>query len=297
MKILTPADSKYPQKLLQISNYPQKLYTLGNTSLLNKKTIAIVGSRDYTEYGKQYAFKFAKELGESNICIISGMAVGIDTFAHMGASKTLGNTIAVLGAGFNNIYPKENLELFNKILENGGCIISEHEPNTQVKLSNFPKRNRIISGISLGTLVIEAKHRSGSSITAKNCLKQNKAVFCIPRNLGEKHGVGTNYLLKNGAKLITNVDDIFEELNINKISNKKISIEQVNKLIEKCEKNIKENIPEEYKQIYKILKEPLNINDIAKKLHISIQKANETLSMMEIEGYVKKLKSNEYISI
>lgn len=299
VKILTAIDNKYPKSLLKIKSYPQKLYVLGNIELLNKDSIAIVGSREYSEYGKQYAFKFAKELGNCNICVVSGMAKGIDTFAHMGAIGTLGNTIAVLGAGFNNIYPEENLELFNNILQKGGCIISEYEPNTQVKLSNFPKRNRIISGISLATLVIEAKHRSGSSVTAKNALKQNKKVFCIPRNLGEKHGVGTNYLLKNGAKLITNVDDILEELNINKISNNKISIEQVNKILEGCKQNNKKqnDIPEEYRQIYKILKQPLNINDIAKKMNISIQKTSEILTIMEIEGYVKKQKSSEYVSI
>lgn len=299
VKILRTTDNKYPKRLLKTDDYPQELYILGNSNLLNKDSIAIVGSRDCSEYGKQYAFKFARELGEANICIISGMAIGIDTFAHIGASETLGNTIAVLGAGFNNIYPKENISLFNKILDNGGCIITEYEPDTQVKLSNFPKRNRIISGISLGSLVIEAKHRSGSSITAKNSFKQNKKVFCIPRNLGEKHGVGTNYLLKNGAELVTCTQDIFEQLNISKTNNKIISIEQVNKLLEKYKQStkIEYNIPNEYKQIYKILKEPLNINDIAKKSNLSIQKTNEILTIMEIEGYIKKLKSNEYISI
>lgn len=299
VKILTPMDKEYPKRLLQINKFPHKLYVLGNTSLLNKNSIAIVGSRDCSEYGKQYAFKFARELGEANISIISGMAIGIDTFAHIGAIKTLGKTIAVLGTGFNNIYPKENIELFNKILESGGCIISEHEPSTQVKLSNFPKRNRIISGISLGTLVIEAKHRSGSSITAKRTFEQNKKVFCIPRNLGEKHGVGTNYLLKNGAELVTNIDDILEKLDIEKINNSKISMEQVNKLLEEYKENTSEqsNIPNEYKKVYKILKEPLNINNLAKKSNLSIQKINEILTMMEIEGYVKRLENNEYISI
>ena len=298
LKILTPKDKQYPKNLLKIKSYPQKLYILGNTELLNKQSIAIVGSRNCTEYGKQYAFKFARELGESNLCVISGLAKGIDTYAHIGAVETIGNTIAVLGSGLNNIYPKENTELFNKILDNGGCIISEYESNTEAKSSNFPKRNRIISGISLATLVIEAKHRSGSTITARRALEQNKKVFCLPRNLGEKYGVGTNNLLKNGAELITCTNDILEKLNIEK-TNKTISIEQVDKLLEKKEQNNEKqnNIPKEYKQIYAILKEPLNINDISRKTDLSMQKTNELITIMEIEGYIKKLKSNEYISI
>ena len=296
IKVLTPKDEQYPKNLLKIKSYPQKLYILGNTELLNKNSIAIVGSRNCTEYGKQYAFKFAKELGDANLCVISGLAKGIDTYAHMGAMESLGNTIAVLGGGFNNIYPKVNTELFNKILDNGVCIISEYEPNEGVKSSNFPKRNRIISGISLATLVIEAKYRSGSTITARKALEQDKKVFCLPRNLGEKNGVGTNNLLKNGAELITSANDILEELNIEK-TNKTISIEQVDKLLNKQNIKSEDKIPKEYSEIYNLLKQPLNINDISRKTSLSIQEINQMLTMMEIEGYIKKLKSNEYISI
>ena len=146
IKVLTPKDEQYPKSLLKIKSYPQKLYILGNIELLNKNSIAIVGSRSCTEYGKQYAFKFAKELGDANLCIISGLAKGIDTYAHMGAMESLGNTIAVLGGGFNNIYPKENTELFNKILDNGGCIISEYEPNEGVKSSNFESNHFLTHG-------------------------------------------------------------------------------------------------------------------------------------------------------
>ena len=148
--------------LLQIKEYPIQIYCMGNVSLLNNhKTIAIVGSRDSTEYGRKYAEKFAKELSKSNICIISGLALGIDTSAHLGAMKGTGNTIAVLGGGFNDIYPKQNLWLYDEILNNNGCVITEYEENEETRKSNFPKRNRIISGIADAVLVIEASTRSG----------------------------------------------------------------------------------------------------------------------------------------
>lgn len=180
----------YPKQLLKIKDYPKTLYAIGNTTLLNKKNIlAIVGSRACTAYGRNVATSFASELSKKDICIISGLAIGIDGASHYGALEHKGKTIAVLGCGLNHIYPKENEWLFHKILLNGGCAISEYPPDVEANMSNFPKRNRIISGISSGVLVVEAHYRSGSAITAKYAKEQGKNVYAIPSNIDSTNGV------------------------------------------------------------------------------------------------------------
>ena len=189
MRIINITDDTYPKKLIEIKNPPKKLYVEGNEKLLNNISLAIVGSRDCSEYGIKYAKKFSKVISSNNITIISGLAIGIDTVAHETAKKCRGNTIAVLGGGLNKIFPKENERLFKEILENDGCIISEYGPNEEVDMKNFPKRNRIISGIATGILVVEAAYRSGSAITAKYGFEQNKKVFCIPRDIGISNGI------------------------------------------------------------------------------------------------------------
>ena len=158
----------YPQRLLKTKNFPTVIYAIGNIELLNcKYAVGIVGSRKCTEYGRKVANQFAQDLSRKGICIISGMALGIDGEAHNAAIKEIGKTIAVLGGGFNYIFPPENEWLFHKILENGGCVITEYPPEVEPDKNNFPIRNRVISGLSDALLVVEATHRSGSSITAK----------------------------------------------------------------------------------------------------------------------------------
>lgn len=189
-------ESTYPRKLLKLKSPPLNLYVEGNFELLNKEIIAIVGSRNCSEYGWKQAKKFSTALSQNGICIISGLAIGIDSISHISAMNNAGKTIAVLGAGFNNIYPKENKELFNKILENNGCVISEYPPEEKVNTKNFPRRNEIISALAFGVLVIEAGYRSGSTITANFAFKQGKKVFAIPSNIDSKLGIGTNSLIQ-----------------------------------------------------------------------------------------------------
>lgn len=277
IKLIESTDLEYPNKLLEIKEYPEKLYVIGNEKLLSKKAIGIVGARESTGYGEKCARIFAREISKANICIVSGMAIGIDTAAHEGAIREKGSTIAVLGCGFNKIYPKENIDLFNDILKKGGCIISEYSPNTEANLSTFPKRNRIISGLSEGILVVEAMHRSGSLITAKYAKEQNKKIFCIPGNIDIKTTVGTNRLIQNGAKLVTTPRNILEEL----------------------EEVVKEKrIEKEYQEIYNYLTDiPININVLAKKCNISISKLNQKLLIMEIKGYSKAMPGNEYVRL
>ena len=280
IKILKIDNKKYPERLRNIKNPPQELYVLGDETILSNKGIAIIGSRCYTEYGKKYATKFSKELSEQNLTIISGMALGIDSFAHTACLSVGGKTIAVLGSGFNYIYPEENKELFYKIISNGGAVITEFKPNIMPNSKNFPIRNRIVSGLSCGVLVIEAAYRSGTSITAGLAKEQGKKVFCIPSNLDRTKGIGTNNLIKEGANLITCTNDILEELNLEKIQ-------------ENNERKI--IIPPEYINIYNAIEsEATNINIICKKLKTDISQINASLMLMELEGYIKSLPGNYY---
>ena len=184
----------------------------GNLELLNNPIISIVGSRSCSENGKSWARKFAYELSQCGITIASGLAKGIDTVAHLYSYKEKGKTIAVLPNGFNHIFPKENIDLYEKILDNDGLIISEYPPDIKAKSKFFLERNRIVSGLSLGVLVVEAAHRSGTSVTAKLAQTQGRKVFALPHEIWDSHGVGTNRLIKTGATLVTCVEDILDEL-------------------------------------------------------------------------------------
>ncbi len=181
MKFYKITDENYPKKLRNIDNPPKQLYILGNENILNEFNLAIIGCRQYSEYGKKISKDLSFKLAKQGINIISGMARGIDSFAHMGCIVAGGKTIAVLGSGFNNIYPKENVELFKEIIKTGGVILTEYEPDTDPLGTNFPERNRIISGLSDGVIVIEAKKRSGTMITVEYALEQGKEVFAVPR--------------------------------------------------------------------------------------------------------------------
>ncbi len=212
MKTIYQNQEEYPEKLNKIYAPPAKLYVVGDEKILNKPSIAIIGCRNASQYGKRVAFKFAYELAQKGIVVISGLARGIDIYSHLGAIKAKGKTIAVLGSGFNHIYPAEHKKYCVDIIEKGGAIISEYEKNTKPIPTNFPIRNRIISGLSDGVLVVEAKQRSGTLITVDYALEQGKNVFIIPGNITSNNSYGTNELIKQGAKLVTNIEEIIEEL-------------------------------------------------------------------------------------
>lgn len=211
MKVINKKDENYPKALLNISNPPEKLFVLGNETILDNFGIAIVGSRNCTKYGEEVAKSIAYNLSKYNINVVSGMAKGIDSAAHIGTIMGKGKTIAVLGSGFKHIYPKENMELLKDIINSGGAVITEYEENTLPKPENFPKRNRIISALSQGVVVVEAGKRSGSLITAEIALEEGKEVFAVPGNVTSRTSKGTNELIKDGAKLVENVIDILEE--------------------------------------------------------------------------------------
>ena len=215
MKIIKIGDKDYPKKLQNIFNPPKKLYILGNEKILNNFSIAMVGARYCSKYGENTAKCIAYNLAKYNVNVISGMARGIDTASHKGTILGKGKTIAILGSGFNHIYPKENIQLLEDIIRNGGAIITEYSENTYPEPQNFPERNRIISGLSDGVVVVEAAKRSGSLITAELALEQGRDVFAVPGNVSSYLSQGTNELIKEGAKLTTNVKDILEEYTLN----------------------------------------------------------------------------------
>lgn len=221
-------EESYPQILKEIYDPPISLYIKGNKEILNNKDIGIVGCRECTDYGKKAAKYFAYNLAKENINIVSGLAKGVDSFAHLGCLSTYkenqncgknnnrcgkqksncGKTIAVVGNGLDMVYPKENIELANEIIKSGGAIISEYPCGTKPDKMNFPARNRIISGISSGIIVVEAKEKSGTLITVDFALEQGRDVFVLPGNINSINSVGTNDLIKQGAKLVTTYRDI-----------------------------------------------------------------------------------------
>ena len=206
IKTITLEKESYPEKLKNIYNRPQTLYVLGNEELLNEKSIAIIGCRNASDYGLRSAYKFGYELAKKGVCIISGFARGVDTYSHMGAVAAKGKTIAVLGCGLDVIYPSENLELYKQILINNGTIVTEYPLGSKPERYHFPARNRIISGLSDGVLVVEAKEKSGTLITVEHALEQGKDVYAIPGNITSKNSYGTNELIKEGAIPVTKID-------------------------------------------------------------------------------------------
>lgn len=277
---------RYPKQLKKLNNPPKQLYLKGNIKLLETPGIAIIGSRKCTEYGEKMTDKFSSELSLYGLTIISGMAEGIDSFAHMGSIKTTGNTIAVLPSGLNKIYPEKNINLYKQILENNGLILTEYEEDEKADTKKFLERNRIVSGLAIGTLVVEGGYRSGTSVTANLTKKQGKNIFCIPSSLENPKGITPNKLIKEKAFLVTEVEDIiskYPELNLKKQEIKK--------------EEIKDNaIDDEYRRIYNILnkEKPIHINEIVKKLKLDVNEVNYKLMMLELEDKIISLPGNNY---
>ncbi|MGC9031502.1 MAG: DNA-processing protein DprA [Minisyncoccia bacterium] len=275
-------DKNFPEILKKIKNPPKVLYFMGKI-FPKENCFAIVGTRNCSDYGKTIAFNFAKDLSLCGLTIVSGLARGIDTFAHLGAIEIKKRTIAILGTGLDekSFYPKTNLKLAKKILELGGCLISEYPPGQMGTKYTFPQRNRIISGISLGALIIEAKIKSGALITGNFAKKQGRKLFAIPGSIFSKNSQGCHFLIKKGAILAENPNDILKELNI-KISKRK---------------KIEQNLSKEEKAILDILASgPKTIEEILEKTKIDLQKVLTILSIFEIDGKVKNI-GNDVFSL
>jgi len=213
ISIITLVDENYPYGLNQISDPPFLLYLKGKLLKKDQKSISIVGTRNITSYGKSQTIRFTSDLVENGYTIVSGLAYGVDILAHQTAINASGRTIAVLGSGINVVYPINHLSIYEKIITGHGAVLSEFPPNTQPKKQNFLIRNRIISGLSQGVLVVEGAIKSGTKNIATHAANQGRDVFAIPGPISSVHSQTPNDLIKNGAKLVTSVNDILEELN------------------------------------------------------------------------------------
>ncbi len=275
----------YPKNLKQIFAPPIILYYKGDLYESDINSISIVGTRNPSRYGKTYAEKFAKSFAINGITVVSGMARGIDTFAHKGSLSSNGRTIAILGSGLDVIYPQENKPLFDEISEKG-AVISEYPLGTKPDAQNFPKRNRIISGFSKGTLVIETRLKGGAMQTAALALEQNREVFAVPGNLGIDQSEGTNILIQKGeAKLVRNSEDIFIELNL------KIKPE-IGKNIPKPSMDL--NIFEQ--NIFELISdEPKHIDKISKESKLSSSDCLVHLLSLEFREMIKQLPGKNFV--
>lgn len=284
--IIEYCDTLYPNHLKDIRNPPNRLYALGNIEILQDIGMAVVGSRTHSQYGEKMCKTFTKNLVAYNINIISGLAKGIDAIAHKTCLEYSGKTIAVLPSGLENIYPKENIALAKKILDKGGVLVSEYEPKTEADSKKFLERNRIVAGLGIGTLVIEAGYRSGTRVTAKITREQNKPVFCLPSSLENNKGVSTNELIQKGANLVTKVEnilDFYKEITFTK------------KDLEKQKGNI-EHISKELVKIYEVINDiPINANEIVKKTGLPINEVNYKLLMLQLDEKIIELPGQKFI--
>lgn len=276
--IITVWDNEYPELLKKIFDPPLILYVKGKFSDNDNYSIAVVGTRVPTNYGRIQCEKITSELVCKGITIVSGLARGIDSVAHRTAVQNHGRTIAVIGSGLDVIYPPENRKLYNEILDEG-MVISEFPPGTKPDAQNFPQRNRIISGLSLGTIIIETGTKGGALQTASLALDQNREVFAVPGNLGVKQSEGTNLLIQKGeAKLIRNCDDILSELEI-KLSPISISAEKPAQDLNLFEEKI----------INSLREKELHIDDISAVTEIPVSDCLVNLLTLEFKGLVKQL--------
>lgn len=271
ISIVKKEDEAYPESLRLIKNPPKALYCIGDVSLLKQSCIAVVGSRKCSEYGKQTAMKIAKTAAENDVVIVSGMAKGIDSFAHLGALRNGGKTIAVLGCGADVCYPAENRKLYEEIKQKG-LVVSEAEPGKNPLPYLFPLRNRIISGLSRAVAVVEAGTKSGSLITAEIAAEQGRDVFAVPGNISSPYSLGTNKLLMDGARPIAVIDDIFTEMGIPL----KAAAEEMQQL--GCDEA----------KIYRFVKEngETTIDEICAKLGKDAFSVNGIVAVLEIKGLI-----------
>ena len=288
LNILTTEDEAYPQNLKNIPDPPIVLYVKGKLVEKDKNALGIVGSRRASIYGLNNAEKFSFNLATEGFTIISGMARGIDTYAHRGALKAGGRTIAVIGSGFNQLYPPENRELSDEIAQSG-AVISEFPLNTEPFKHNFPRRNRVISALSLGVLVVEAARNSGALITADFALEQGREVFALPGKVDSDNAFGTNELIKQGAKLVTCVDDILEEFSLAKeakeIKNPRPSAGNPRPSASK----------EEMLLLNLINEESIQLDELIEKTNMEIPDISDILLKLQLKKLIKQLPGKQFV--
>lgn len=296
IKIMTIFDDNYPLNLKSIYDPPVVLYIKGNYLIQDIISLAIVGSRKASLDGLKLAKKLSMKLAQANITVISGLARGIDSASHRGALEAGGRTIAILGSGLKFLYPPENKNLYGQVAE-CGAIISEFPMSMPPRRENFPRRNRVISGLSLGVVVVEARKRSGSLITANFALEQGREVFAVPCHPDSMNSKGTNRLIQDGAKLVQDVDDIIDELKPQLKSYIQLNLNEERKQPNKTEnKENSSNIENIERRIYDILSDkPHCLDELNFKSSINKDDLSASLLSLEIKGLVKKISDDLYI--
>lgn len=284
-RILTLNDPAYPGGLLNIYNPPLILYMKGDILPEDSLSVAIVGTRIPDRYGRTVTQRLSGELAARGITIVSGMARGIDSIAQEEALKRRGRTIAVLGSGLDVIYPPENDKLYDKISQNG-AVISEFPLGTGPLGQNFPQRNRVISGLALGVIVVQASHKSGSLITASFALDQNKEVFAVPGDVGKKLSHGPNWLIKKGAKLVENAEDVFSELGIAPRESADVTFDR---------QSVMDSLSSNEKTVYSVFKTgALHVDEIIKLTGMEPSNVLSVLLLLELNGFVVQLQGKYF---
>lgn len=284
IKILTWEDETYPQRLKEIDQPPPVLYIRGDYLPEDLFAVAIVGTRRVTAYGRQITEELAAYLAANGITIISGLARGVDAIAHQTALKAGGRTIGVLGSGVDKIYPPEHRGLADKMMESG-AIVSDYAPGTPPDASNFPPRNRIISGLSLAVVVIEAGETSGALITAEFAAEQGREIFAVPGSILAPQSKGTNKLIQNGALPLLSVNDLMQALNLTRMGEHKAA----RKAIPTDET--------EARLIKALGEEPVHVDEIRNRTDLPIEKVSATLALMELKGMVRQVGGMNYVAV
>jgi DNA processing protein len=297
--IINIEDTNYPSALKEIHDPPPVLYVKGTIERKDALSLAIVGSRRCSLYGEEQASRFAHLLASSGFTIISGMARGIDSAAHRGALLAKGRTIAEQGCGLSRVFPPENKALFDEICQSGACI-SERPLKTEPLPENFPARNRIIAGLSLGVLVIEASATSGALISAKAALDCNREVMAVPGKIDSPLSTGSHRLIKEGAKLVDCIEDVLEALGYVGQTLRPHAIESVDKAVDKMEAplfdNLKLDLSSDEKTVYETLsKEPMHIEEIISCTKLAAGTVNASLIALQLKGIIKQLPGNSFL--
>ncbi len=282
-QLLTLGHDDYPTPLQGLPDPPLVLYVRGTLLPTDRHALSVVGTRQATHYGREAAYKLSSALAQHGVTIISGLAHGIDSAAHRGALEANGRTIAVMGCGIDHIYPADNIELAQQITRNG-ALISEFPLGTPPEGRNFPRRNRIISGIGLGVLVVEAPDNSGALITANMAAEQGRDVFAVPGNIFNKSSAGSNRLIQEGAKLVMGAADILNELNIT------FTRVQAKTITEK----IVPGSPTEAQLLGALSADPLHVDDVARLCDMPIATVTSTLTILELKGLARKVGPMQY---
>ncbi len=289
LNILTLADPDYPRPLRAIDDPPPVLYLKGECIAKDELAIAIVGTRRPSPYGRMIAEKLAKELGRLGFTIVSGLALGIDTAAHRGALAAGARTIAVLGGGFANLYPRQNANLADEIARSG-AVMSEYPIGTPPDRWTFPRRNRVISGLARGAVVVEAPKKSGALITAKCALEQGREVFAVPGPITEQASHGTHHLIQQGAKLVTDIDDILEEFSDLK--------ETLGARTARAAPQRAPSLSPLEARVFEVLKfEPLHFNDVVERAGLSLTDASYALLQLVMKDLIKELEGKRYVKL